>query len=356
MLHFGQFERVEELHRLDDRLFRELCDVQSAERDRQHLRAQTAAVACRARTFAHHFFNLAARPLAVGLAVAAFQVGDDTLERLAHHAARNTADRQLERFISGAVQQLVERLLGELLDGRFERKAVFFAERVVVHRRDAARVGVPPAGGADSALLDGKMAVRDNAIGIHTLLNAQTRAYRTRAVWVVEREHARRKLLDRNAAVVAGVVLRERDGFAANDIRNHQTARQRRRGLHRISNASAGVRTDDNAVNNDLNVVLLGFRQLEFFRKIMDFAVYAHADIALLAGILKHLNVLALLAADDRRKQLHARLFFKRHQPVNDLVDGLLVNLLAAFRTVRRTDARPQQTHVVVDLSDSADR
>ena len=88
----------------------------------------------------------------------------------------------------------------------------------------------------------------------------------------------------------------------------------------------------------------------------MDFAVYTHADIALLAGILKHLNVLALLAADDRRKQLHARLFFKRHQPVNDLVDGLLVDLLAAFRTVRRADARPQQAHIVVDLGDRADR
>ena len=119
------------------------------------------------------------------------------------------------------------------------------------------------------------------------------------------------KLFDGNAAVIAGVVLRERDGFAANDIRNHQTAGQRRGGFDRIRNASAGVRTDDNAVNNDLNVVLLGFRQLEFFRKIMDFAVYAHADIALLAGILKHLNVLALLAADDRRKQLHARLFLQ---------------------------------------------
>ena len=184
MLHFGQLERVEELHRLDDRLFRKLRDVQSAERDRQHLRAQTAAVACRTRAFAHHFFNLAARPLAVGLTVTALQIGDDTLERLAHHAARNAADRQLERFISGAVQQLVERLLGELLDGRFQRKAVLFAERVVVHC--CARVGVPPAGGADSALLDGKMAVWDNLIGIHALLNAQTRAHRARTVRVVE--------------------------------------------------------------------------------------------------------------------------------------------------------------------------
>ena len=88
----------------------------------------------------------------------------------------------------------------------------------------------------------------------------------------------------------------------------------------------------------------------------MNLAVHAHADIALLAGVLEHLNVLALFAADDRREQLHARFFLERHQPVNDLVDGLLMNLLAAFRAVRRADARPQQAHIVVDLSDSADR
>ena len=88
----------------------------------------------------------------------------------------------------------------------------------------------------------------------------------------------------------------------------------------------------------------------------MNLAVHAHADIALLAGVLEHLNVLALFAADDRREQLHARFFLERHQPVDDLVDGLLVDLLAAFRAVRRADARPQQTHVVVNLGDSADR
>ena len=87
----------------------------------------------------------------------------------------------------------------------------------------------------------------------------------------------------------------------------------------------------------------------------MNLAVHAHADIALLAGVLEHLNVLALFAADARREQLHARFFLERHQPVDDLVDGLLVNLLAAFRTVRRADARPQQAHIVVDLGDRAD-
>ena len=66
--------------------------------------------------------------------------------------------------------------------------------------------------------------------------------------------------------------------------------------------------------------------------------------------------MLALFAANDRREQLHARLFFERHQAVNDLVDGLLMNLLAAFRAVRRADTRPEQTHIVVDLRDRADR
>ena len=87
----------------------------------------------------------------------------------------------------------------------------------------------------------------------------------------------------------------------------------------------------------------------------MNLAVHAHADIALLAGVLEHLNVLTLLASDDRREQLHARFFLERHQPVDDLVDGLLVDLLAAFRAVRRTDARPQQAHIVVNLGDRAD-
>ena len=87
----------------------------------------------------------------------------------------------------------------------------------------------------------------------------------------------------------------------------------------------------------------------------MNLAVHAHADIALLAGVLEHLNVLALFAADDRREQLHARFFLECHQTVDDLVDGLLVDLLAAFRAVRRADARPQQAHIVVDLGDRAD-
>ena len=87
----------------------------------------------------------------------------------------------------------------------------------------------------------------------------------------------------------------------------------------------------------------------------MYLAVHAHADIALPAGILEYPAVLALLAADDRREQLHARLFRQRHQPVDDLVDGLLMDLFSAFRAVRRADARPEQTHIVVDLRDRAD-
>ena len=355
VLHLTQPERVQKLHRLDDRFFREFRDVESAERDREHLGAQAAAMAGRTRAFAHDLLDLAARPVAVCLAVAALEIGDDALERLTHHAARNAADRQLEHLVSRAVEQLVERLSGQFLNGRFERKAVLSAERSVVHIGNAARLGVRPAGRADRALLDGQSAVGDDAVGVHDLLNAEAGADRARAVGIVEREHARRQLLNGNAAVIAGVVLRKAQLIAADDIRDEQTARQRARGLDRVGDAAARVRTDDNAVDDDLDAVLFRLGELELFGKVMYLAVHAHTDIALPAGILEYPAVLALLAADDRREQLHARLFRQRHQPVDDLVDGLLMDLFSAFRAVRRADARPEQTHIVVDLRDRAD-
>ena len=355
VLHLGQLQGVQKLHRLDDRLFRKLRDVQPADRDREHLGAQAAAVARGTRDLAHALLDLGARVVARGLLVAALEVHDNALKRLAHHAARHAADRQLERFFR-TVQQLVHRRVGKLLDRGVQRKAVLFAERIVVHGRNRARVGVAPAGRADRALLDGQLGVGDDALRVDALLHAEAGAHRARAVRVVERKHARGQLFDRDAAVVACIVLRERDRLAADHVRDDQAARQRGRGLDRIRDAAAGVRADDHAVDHDLDVVLLGLFELDLFAQVAHLAVHTHADIALLARVLEHLGVLALFAADDRRENLHARLFLQRHQPVDNLVDGLLMDLLAALGAVRRADVRPEQAQVVIDLGDRADR
>ena len=341
VLHLGQLQGMQKLHRLDDRLFGKLRNVQPADRHRQHLRPQTATVTRRTGNFAHTFLDLAARVVARGFLVASLEIAHDALKRLAHHAARHAADRKFKWLIARAVQQLVHRRIAHLLDRRVEREAVLFAKRGEIHARDRARLSTAPARGTNRTLADGQLAVGQDAVGVDAHLHAQSRTHRTCTVRIVEREHARGQFFNGNTAVLTSIVLRESDRFAADHVRDHQAARQRRRRLDRVGQAAAHIRADGNAVDHDLNVVLFGLLQLDLFRQVAHFAIHPHADIALPTGVLEHLDMLALFAADDRRKNLHARFFFQRHQPVDDLVDRLLMNLLAALRAVRRADARP---------------
>ena len=250
----------------------------------------------------------------------------------------------------------MQRLFVQCVDWRIQRKAVFFAERGKIHIRDRTRFGVAPARCTDRPLPDGQLFIRDDPVGIDPHLLAQSGTDRTRAVRIIEGEHARRQLFDRNAAVITRIILRKGQRLSADHIRNDQTARQGGRRFDRICDASARIRPDDHTVHHDLNVVLERLFQLDFLGKVAHLTVHPHTDIARFARVLQHLSMLALLAADDRRKDLYARFFLQRHQPVDNLIDGLLMDLLAAPRTVRRTDPRPEQTHIVIDLGHCADR
>ena len=66
--------------------------------------------------------------------------------------------------------------------------------------------------------------------------------------------------------------------------------------------------------------------------------------------------MLALAGADDRSHELYARPLRERHYLVDYLVDALLAYLLAAFRAVRHTDARPEKAQIIVYLRHGADR
>ena len=66
--------------------------------------------------------------------------------------------------------------------------------------------------------------------------------------------------------------------------------------------------------------------------------------------------VLAFAASHHRGQDLQPGALPHVHQLVDDLVDGLLTDFFAAFGTVGRADAGPQQAEIVVDLSDGAHR
>ena len=87
--------------------------------------------------------------------------------------------------------------------------------------------------------------------------------------------------------------------------------------------------------------MLFVFVELDFFGQIIDAAVDAHAGVAALSCVFKDLCVLALFSAHDGGKNLKARFLGQLHDFVDNLVDCLPLNLLAAFRTVRHAAARP---------------
>ena len=79
------------------------------------------------------------------------------------------------------------------------------------------------------------------------------------------------------------------------------------------------------------------------------------AGVAGRRELLEEVDELALLLGDDGREDLEPGAGLELHELVGDLLHGLLADDLAARRAVRDPDARPEQTHVVVDLGDRAD-
>src|SRR5581483_8531796 len=85
-------------------------------------------------------------------------------------------------------------------------------------------------------------------------------------------------------------------------------------------------------------------------------AVDLHAREALLAELLEDVPVLAFPVADDRRVDGETRPFRQPQHLVDDLLDALAGDRAAADRAVGPAHARVEQTQVVVDLRDGADR
>ena len=85
-------------------------------------------------------------------------------------------------------------------------------------------------------------------------------------------------------------------------------------------------------------------------------AVHADTDEALLAGALEDTVALGLAVLDQRAQDQQAGALRLGQHLVHDLADRLALDLAPAVGTVRVADAREQESQVVVDLGDRADR
>ena len=109
-------------------------------------------------------------------------------------------------------------------------------------------------------------------------------------------------------------------------------------------------------IDDDLDGVVAAAIELDVFFERAELAVDAGLRVAADAQPGELLLELALAAANDRREHVDALVLRVEHHHVDDPLERLAGDLLAAVRTVRYADVREQQPQVIVDFGDGADR
>ena len=299
LLLFGEVRLVllDKFQLVPDRHFTELADVLVPDSHSKHHRLQALTVTVRALHAGHKAADFLLHPLAARLAEAALQIFHDALEGVVvHSAAELVGAVHLDLFTVGAVEQGIHRLGAHLLDGRIQRKAVFFAKTKVVHLAHRT-FGVVPAAGLDGTLPDGKAAVGQDALLIHPHKGAKAGAFFAGTQRVIEGEEPGRQVADGNAVLRAGKVLTEGHALAADDVHLGYAAGERQRGLQRVCQTAADALAQGKTVHHDLHRMLDVLFQTDLLVQIIQVAVDFHAGVTGAAGGVQLLLLGALALA-----------------------------------------------------------
>ena len=215
----------------------------------------------------------------------------------------------------------------------------------------------------DRTVVEREVLVGDDQVRVDLELGAEAGALGARAVGRVEREGPRLDLVEGEHVVVrAGAVLGE-PAFAVevvdvsvDELDDEQAAGEPERGLDRVGQPTLHAFARDEPVDDHLDVVLELLLERGRLGQLDDLAVDPRTREALALQLLEEVGVLALAAADDRCEHLVPRALGELEQSVDDLLRRLRGDALAADRAVLGPRAGEQQTQVVVDLGDRADR
>ena len=174
------------------------------------------------------------------------------------------------------------------------------------------------------------------------------------AVGRVERKEPRREFFYADVAVGAGVTRGIEHGRAVR-LRLDQTLGQFERVFETVRQAAVYPLFDDKPVDDDAYRVLLVLVEFDLLVKFTVDAVDDRAHIAVFVQLFELFGILALAPSDYRRDDAHFRSLGRRQNAVGDLIDGLLLYLLAALGAMHLAHTRVQQTQIVVYLRHRAD-
>ena len=114
------------------------------------------------------------------------------------------------------------------------------------------------------------------------------------------------------------------------------------------------VRFDDQTVNDNFNGMLIVFFQLDGFRKVIDHSIHAHPNKAASARGFEFLDMFPFTGTHHRSKHLNFCTFIHPENLIDNLIDGLLLDLPATDRAMRHANPRIEQPQIIIDFGDSA--
>ena len=207
------------------------------------------------------------------------------------------------------------------------------------------------------------LGIGDDELRVDVLGRSQPGAHRAGTPRAVERELPRLQLIHLDVvAIGAGQILREppfpvRGVLGTIDeIDGDNATRQPHGGLHRLGEPLFDRGFDDEPVDDHVDVVLALLVQDRNLAQPVHRAVHPHTGETVGGELAEQFDVLPLAATYHWGEHLELGALVNGEQPVDDLLWRLLGDGFTTDRTVRHTDARPQQTQVVVDLGDGAHR
>ena len=325
---------------LGDRHRRDLADVLAGDLDGERLGLEPVAAAHLAGLGALIAPELLLDPGAVGLAEAPLHIRQHALERSVGRVfAQPVVIGHLDRLAVGAVEDRAPHLFRQILPRRMHALAEV-PRNALQGLRVILRARMRP--WADCALGKAAPRVVHDQIGVEIELGAEPVAGWTGAERVVERKKPRLDLGDRKAGDRAGEFCREDRLLAGIRVFGDRDAvGQLERGLERIGEAVAELAIDDDAVDDDLDVVLEVLVEPAHLVELEHFAVDLDPLKAAPLQFGQFLAIFALASAHDRREQVEPGALRHRQHAVYHLRHGLADDRQAGRGRVGNSDPRP---------------
>ena len=171
----------------------------------------------------------------------------------------------------------------------------------------------------------------------------------------VERERARRHLGHAQPAVDAGEPAREQAIAGLVRVDDDDVFGQIEGRVDRFGETTLDAAANDQPINDELNRVIAAPIELDLLVERAELPVDSRLRVAARAESGKLLLELALAAAHDRREHVDALVPRIQHHHVDDPLERLARDRLAAVRAMRVADVGEEQPEVIVDFGDRAD-